>query len=268
MLIGTAYQRRCAAPIHAASQRHRTIGASWHHSSIRLSRDAMTATATTLRAVLLDIDGTMLDSNDAHAQSWVDVFQRNGFELPFERVRPLIGKGGDKLLPELTGLEHDSPEGKRLSEERKKLFTESYLPKLAPTRGARLLVETLQRAGLRVVIATSSSGDELYALLRQAGIDDLIEKATSADDGDSKPDPDIIQAALAKARVKPAEAVMVGDTPYDIEAAARCGVPTIALRCGGWWPDTALSGAAGLFDDPQALVEDLDASVIGQRMKR
>ena len=221
---------------------------------------------TRIKGVLLDIDGTLLDSNEAHARSWAEIFQRNRRDIPFERVRPLIGKGGDKLLPELTGLKHDSPEGKRLSEERKKLFGEKYFPNLKPTRGARELVERLQREGLRVVIATSSSGDELDKLLDKAGVLDLIDRATSSDDGDSKPDPDIIEAALAKGKLKASEAVMVGDTPYDVEAAARAKVKAIALRCGGWWDDAALSKAAAIYDDPAELVAELERSPINVRV--
>src|SRR5689334_23910074 len=110
-----------------------------------------------IRGVLLDVDGTLLDSNDAHARSWVEIFGRHGLDIPFERVRPLIGKGGDKLLPELTGIEAESPQGKTISDERSALFLERYLAALRPTRGARLLVENLQASGLRVVVATSSN---------------------------------------------------------------------------------------------------------------
>jgi len=206
-----------------------------------------------IRGVLLDIDGTLLDSNDAHAQSWVDIFTRHGFAIPFERVRALIGKGGDKLLPELTAIDAESPRGKALSDERRKRFLQDYLPKLRPTRGARQLVEAAKGEGLRVVVATSSSEKELGALLEQAGVADLIQRATSSDDGASKPDPDIVRAALAEGKLAAHEAVMVGDTPYDIEAAARGGVKTVALRCGGWWDDKALGGALAIYDDPAAL---------------
>jgi HAD superfamily hydrolase (TIGR01509 family) len=208
---------------------------------------------TSSRGVLLDVDGTLLDSNDAHARSWAEVFERHGMHIGFDRVRPLIGEGGDKLLPQLTGLDADSARGKELSAERRKLFLEKFLPTLRPTRGARTLVEQIKAKGLSVVIATSANGKELAALLRQAGVEDLIERATSSDDGASKPDPDIVRAALEEAKLAPDEAVMVGDTPYDIEAAARAGVRTIALRCGGWWDDAALGGALAIYDDPAAL---------------
>jgi len=210
-----------------------------------------------IRGVLLDVDGTLLDSNDAHAQSWVEIFQRHHFGIPFERVRPLIGKGGDKLLPELTGIEAESARGKQLSDERSALFLERYLPALGPTRGARLLVEKLKAKGLRVVIATSSNEKELQALLRQAGVADLIERATTSSDGASKPDPDIVRAALEEGRLAPSAAIMVGDTPYDVEAADRSAVGAIALRCGGWWDDAALGKALRIYDDPAALAGDL-----------
>jgi len=203
-----------------------------------------------VRGVLLDVDGTLLDSNDAHARSWAEVFERHGMHIGFEQVRPLVG---DKLLPQLTGMDAESARGEELSEERRKLFLEKFLPALRPTRGARMFVERLKAKGLRVVIATSANEKELGALLHQAGVKDLIEHATSSDDGASKPDPDIVRAALEEAKLAPAEAVMVGDTPYDIEAAARAGVRTIALRCGGWWDDAALGGAVAIYDDPAAL---------------
>jgi len=172
-------------------------------------------------------------------------------------VRPLIGKGGDKLLPELTGVDAESPLGKQLSDERSSLFLDEYLPGLRPTHGARLLVEKLKAKGVRVVIATSSSEKELQALLRQAEVADLIERATSSADGASKPDPDIVRAALEEGRPAPRETLMVGDTPYDIEAAGRSAVKTIALRCGGWC-DAALSDAIAIYDDPAALATELD----------
>ncbi len=228
----------------------------------------MTAPSPCVTGVLLDIDGTLLDSNDAHAQSWVETLRRHGYDVPFGRVRSLIGKGSDKLLPELTGLDSEAGTGKQLTEERGRLFLRGYLPKLAPTRGARDLVQRLRDDGLRLVVATSAGGNELDQLLRQARVDDLIERATTADDAEnSKPDPDIIQAALKKGKLRVQEAVMLGDTPYDIEAAQRAGVPTIALRCGGWWDDAALANAASIYDDPAALLADIGRSLIAAGLK-
>lgn len=217
-------------------------------------------------AVLLDIDGTLLDSNDAHARSWVDVFQRHRLPPTFEQVRALIGKGGDKVLAELLGVDHESPQGKALGEERREIFLERYLADLKPTPGARELVQRLRDEEIQVVIATSAKGQELQALLKAAGVADLIEEATTSDDAKgSKPDPDIVVAALAKSGVQAVEAMMVGDTPYDIQAARAAGVDTIALRCGGWWDDAALREAVAIYDHPAAMLQAWEETPIIRR---
>lgn len=211
-----------------------------------------------IRGVLLDVDGTLIDSNRAHAEAFSDVFRKAGFDIGPDRVEPLIGMGGDKLLPELTGLEAEQGQGRELAEAKKERFEGHYLRALRPTRGARQLVERLRDAGLTLVVATSAGGDEVKALLRQAGIADLLpETTTSSDAENSKPDPDILVAALAKGELSPHDAVMVGDTPYDIEAATRAGVACIALRSGGW-SDDALRGALAIYDDPADLLAHLD----------
>ena len=213
------------------------------------------AAGPALRTVLLDIDGTLIDSNDAHARAWVDSLRAHGYVIPFEAVRPLIGMGGDKMLPILTGLDPESGEAKRLAETRSQLFLKHELPTLRPTKGARALLEHLTSIGMELVVATSSKSSEVQALLEQAGVADLIPLASSASGGErSKPDPDIVTAALRMSHSLAAQSVMVGDTPYDIEAAARANVPSIALRCGGWWDDAALRGATAIYDDPAELV--------------
>jgi phosphoglycolate phosphatase-like HAD superfamily hydrolase len=201
--------------------------------------------------VLLDVDGTLIDSNDAHARAWVDALRAHGYVVSFEQVRPLIGMGGDKLLPELTGLDPDSGDAERIGATRGELFLERELPTLRATRGARELLEHLLARGLELTVATSAKSREVRALLEQAGVSDLIELASSADDADrSKPDPDIVRAALRLSESQAAHSVLLGDTPYDVEAATRSRVRTIALRCGGWWDDEALGGAAAIYDDP------------------
>lgn len=210
--------------------------------------------------VLLDVDGTLLDSNDAHARSWVEALAEHGRVVEFARVRPLIGKGGDKVLPELTGLAADSPEGTHISTRRREIFLHRHLPQLAPCRGARALLERLQAEGLQLIVATSAQQDELGPLLEQAGVADLVHGTTSSDDAEhSKPDPDIVAAALQRAGLAAADAVMIGDTPYDLAAAARAGVRLIALRCGGWC-DEHLAGAAAIYDDPADLLAHYEAS--------
>jgi phosphoglycolate phosphatase-like HAD superfamily hydrolase len=222
-----------------------------------------------LRTILLDIDGTLIDSNDAHARAWVDAFAAHGYVIPFEQVRPLIGKGGDKLIPELTGLDAESGEAKRISETRSELFLRRELPALRPTAGARALLERLKTEGFELAVATSAQTDEVSALLEQAGVADLIQLASSADDAErSKPDPDIVQAALRMSGSQPAHSAMLGDTPYDLEAAMRARVPAIMLRCGGWWTDDAFAGAAAIYDDPADLLEHFDSSPLAGEVER
>jgi HAD superfamily hydrolase (TIGR01509 family) len=214
--------------------------------------------------VLLDIDGTLIDSNDAHARAWVAAFAAHGYVMPFAKVRPLIGKGGDKLIPELTGLDPESAEGKRMGAARGEFFREE-LPTLQPTPGARELLVHLREHGFGLAVATSAQADEVTAILRQAGVSDLIEMASSADDADSsKPDPDIVQAAMHKAKRHPSQCVMIGDTPYDIEAANRARVPCIALRCGGGWTDQALAGAIAIYDHPADLLAHFPTSPLAE----
>jgi HAD superfamily hydrolase (TIGR01509 family) len=214
------------------------------------------------RVVLLDIDGTLIASNDAHARAWVASLAEFGYAVSFERVRPLIGKGGDKILPELVGLDPDSPEAKRMSEVRGEMFRTRELPHLTATRGARDLLLRLKADGYELSVATSAKADDVKATLEQAGVADLIETATSSDDAErSKPDPDIVRAALQRSRCPASHAVMLGDTPYDIEAATRARVRVVALRCGGYWSDKALHGAEDIYDDPAALLARYDDSI-------
>ncbi|HKY05670.1 MAG TPA: HAD family hydrolase [Blastocatellia bacterium] len=213
-----------------------------------------------IRGVILDVDGTLVDSNDAHARAWVEAFAESGVTVEYERVRRSIGMGGDKLMPEVSGIEEESPEGEKISKRRGEIFKQKHLPHLKPTRGSRELLVKLRECGFKLVVASSAKEDELKPLVEIAGGSDLIEEKTSSDDADnSKPDPDIVQAALSSAGFAPDEMVMLGDTPYDIEAAAKAGVGVIALRSGGW-RDEELGGAIAVYDDPSDLLENFDSS--------
>jgi HAD superfamily hydrolase (TIGR01509 family) len=203
-----------------------------------------------LDGVLLDVDGTLIDSNDAHARSWSEALGEFGRETPPEKIRPLIGMGGDKLLPMLLGVEADSKTGRAFLERRARVFRERYVPHLRLMPGAKELVVRLEDEGLKLIIATSAAESELNTMLKQVGLDDLVEEKTSSSDADrSKPDPDIIQAALEKADLSPKRAILLGDTPYDVEAGTRASVDTVALLCGGW-PADALKGAIAIYRDP------------------
>lgn len=218
-----------------------------------------------LAGILLDVDGTLVDSNDAHAHAWVRALAEAGISVAFARVRRLIGKGGDKLLPEVSGIAADSPKGEGISKRRSEIFQEDHLPRLRPCPGARELLAHLRGRNLRLAVASSSRKDELDRLLRLIDADQWIEARTSADDVNrSKPDPDIVQAALDRLGLPPERVVLLGDTPYDVEAGRRAGVGVVALRCGGW-ADADLIGALAIYDDPADLLTNQATSPLGRR---
>ncbi|HYH82293.1 MAG TPA: HAD family hydrolase [Longimicrobium sp.] len=215
------------------------------------------------RAVILDVDGTLIDTNDAHAHAWVDVCHEFGYEVAFGHVRRMIGMGGDRVLPSLTGVDEESETGERINARRGEIFREKYLPSCQPFPRARELLERFRDEGLELVVATSASKGDMGALLKAAGVADLVDaKTSSADAESSKPAPDIVQAALANAGCEPSEAVMLGDTPYDVEASGRAGVRCVALRCGGW-DDDALSAAVAIYQDPADLLARYDQLPFG-----
>jgi HAD superfamily hydrolase (TIGR01509 family) len=207
-----------------------------------------------IRCVLLDVDGTLVDSNDAHARAWVDAFREAGFDVSLERVRRMIGMGGDKLVPAATGLPGESERAQALAERRGEIFRQRYLREVRPFPRVPELVDRMRAASLRVGVATSAREDELRPLLRIAGVEDLAgDGASGSDAGRSKPDPDIVAAALRHLDCPAREAVLIGDTPYDVEAAARAGLPAIAFRSGGW-DGAALRGAVAVYDGPADLL--------------
>jgi HAD superfamily hydrolase (TIGR01509 family) len=215
------------------------------------------------RAVILDMDGTLIDSNAAHVHAWVEALKEHGHEISEGDVWPLVGMGGDNLLPAAVGIQKDSEEGKKLSERRGQIFRERYLPHLKPFPGVRPLLERMRGDGLRLMVASSSPKDELESSLQAAGVADLVEGFTSASDaGRSKPNPDVVAAALERLDLPAAEVVMLGDTPYDVQAAGKVGVGVIAFRCGGF-RDEDLRGALALYDGPADLLARYDESPLG-----
>lgn len=220
----------------------------------------------TLQAVILDVDGTLVLSNDAHAQAWVEAFAAYGYNVSFESIRPLIGMGGDRVIPQMVpGLTDREGDGKAIGERRKELIINKFSSTLPPTNGARELVLKMQEEGLKLTIATSATRQELSQLLKAAKVDDLLSEATTKDDAEaSKPEPDIVEAAVNQLQIDPSQAVMLADTPYDIEAGNRCGVRTIAVRCGGF-SDEDLKDAVEIYNDPADLLSRYQESIIGKK---
>ena len=219
-----------------------------------------------LEGVILDVDGTLVISNDIHAQTWVEAFAKYGYSIDFEQVRPLMGMGGDKVIPQMVpDLTKDEGPGKKISEYRKELVLNKFSDQIKPAEGSRELVKKLQAEGFNLIIASSASEQELEVLLKIAEVDDLVEQSTSSDDAEaSKPAPDIVEAALKQADLNPDRAVMLGDTPYDIEAAGKAGVGVIAFRCGGF-DDEDLWDAIAIYDDPADLLNHYDQSPLAQK---
>jgi HAD superfamily hydrolase (TIGR01509 family) len=212
-------------------------------------------------AVILDVDGTLIDSNDAHARAWVEAFGEHGITVAFDHVRRLVGMGGDKLMPEVSGLEESSSLGGKIAARRSELFLSRHLPGLQPFPQVRALLERLKADGFVLTVASSAKDEELEPLLDRAGVKDLLPRRTSSDDADeSKPDPDIVMAALRQAGRSKDQAIMIGDTPYDIASAKRAGVEIVGVECGGWTRE-ALAGAVAVYRDPAQLLEEYEQSV-------
>ena len=217
-----------------------------------------------IQAVLFDVDGTLVDSNDLHAVCWREAFTHFGYDLPLRRVRQQIGKGGDKLIPALLP-NLDKRQRAEIESYRSTLFKRDYLPRVVPFPGVRTLFERLYASGKTIVLASSAKQEEVDYHLDLIGARDLVAGTTSASDVEnSKPSPDIFAAALAKvAPLGPQEVVVVGDTPYDVEAACKLGIRTLAVRSGGFSDDDLVeAGAAELHDSIASLHRDFDRSLL------
>ena len=217
-----------------------------------------------IKGLILDVDGTLVDSNAFHARAWQQAMAEAGFIVGLEQIKTLIGMKGSLLLPKAVGVEADSDTGKRVDARRAELFKKRYLPQVRAFPRTEELLARLHDDGVQMVVASSSEDEVLEPLLKRAGAKSLVEGKTSAEDAEhSKPAPDIVEAALEKFDIPRAEILMLGDTPYDVEAANRAGVGCVALRCGGW-DDASLSEAVAIYDSPADLLEHLDTSPLAQ----
>ncbi len=221
-----------------------------------------------IQAVIFDIDGTLVDSVDLHARAWQEAFRHFGHQVTFEEVRSQIGKGSDKLIPHFLSPEENKKIGEELDKFRGELWKSQYLEQVKPFPKVRELFQRIQQDGKQIVLASSAKGDELKTYKQIANIEDLIQEETSSDDVEnSKPDPDVIHAALHKlGNPAPAQVMMVGDTPYDAEAARKAGVGTIGVLCGGF-PEEELrkAGAVAIYNGPGELLAMYEVSPLGSR---
>ena len=215
-----------------------------------------------LTGVLLDIDGTLVDSNDANARAWMEALLAHGFEVNYIKLREAVGMGGDNLLPQVAGIDGDSPQGKAVAETRGEVLKSKYLPHLQAFPQVKALLTRMRAQGLKLVVATSAKPDEADVLLKITGAADLIDVIATIEDAEnSKPAPDILQAALKKSGLAADAVLMLGDTPYDVEAARKADIRVLGVRSGGWTaPD--LKGAEAVYNDPADLLARYDASLL------
>jgi HAD superfamily hydrolase (TIGR01509 family) len=211
-----------------------------------------------VEAALLDVDGTLIDSNYHHALAWYRAFRRHDIVLPLWRIHRAIGMGGDQLVPALVGPELDGEKGDDIRAARDEIYTGGLIDEVAPLEGAHELIAELKDRGLRVVLASSSPLDELERYLDLLEARELADAWTTKDDVEAtKPEPDLILAALEKAKTR--SAVLVGDTRWDVEAARKAGVETVCLLTGGWSKqELREAGAVVVFESAADLRERLD----------
>jgi HAD superfamily hydrolase (TIGR01549 family) len=224
-----------------------------------------------IKAVIFDIDGTLVDSVDLHARAWQEAFAHFGKQFTFEKVRYQIGKGGDQLLPVFLSAEEIEQFGEELEKYRGELFKRDFLPQVKGFPKVRELFERLRAEGLRIALASSAKADELESYKEKAGITGLVEEQTSADDVEkSKPHPDIFESALALLGNPPTEEVIViGDTPYDADAAGKAGLRTIGVLCGGFpEADLRAAGCIAIYKDPAELLSRFEESLLASRPTR
>ncbi|MFL6247747.1 MAG: HAD family hydrolase [Thermoanaerobaculia bacterium] len=211
-----------------------------------------------LAAILLDIDGTLIDSNDKHTDCWVEAFAHFGKQIPWGDIRRQIGKGGDLLVPDSLNAREMQTFGEPLKKYRGELWNEKYMHTVRPFPGAVDALRALHDRGVKLAFASSSNPDEVEYYVELLGVGDLLKGTTSKEDAElSKPSPEIFRAALERVKSDPARTLAVGDTPYDIVAAHRTPVPIAAVLCGGF-PRETLTKAEFLFDDVPAMVKELN----------
>ena len=210
-----------------------------------------------IRGAIFDLDGTLVDSNELHVLAWQETFRHFGKEIPLERLREQIGKGGDQYLPVFLTEREMREFGEEADKFRGEVFKKKYLPQVKPFPKVPELFERLRRDGKKIALASSGKEAEVRHYEKLLGISGMVDCMTTADQvAQSKPKADVFIAALNLLSLSPSEAIAIGDTPYDIEAAKKIELPVIGVLCGGFSEQVLRDeGALAIFRDPADLLE-------------
>jgi HAD superfamily hydrolase (TIGR01509 family) len=220
--------------------------------------------------LLTDIDGTLVDSNALHGEAWRRAFEHFGIQVGLDEAWRQIGKGGDKVIalfvPEAIRKQLEKP----VKDLRKEIFHRDYMPRMVAFPQAGDLLRRVRSVGMKIALATSSEKEDLAVYGKLVGMDDLVDEASSSSDANaSKPDPDIFAAALKKVNMQPQQAIALGDTPWDAEAAGKLGIPVIGLTSGGWKADDLrAAGCVEVWQDPADLLLHFDESALRRQQNR
>lgn len=214
--------------------------------------------------LLTDIDGTLVDSNALHAEAWRRTFEHFGIQVSLDETWRQIGKGGDQILPIFVPEKDRERLEKPLTAFRKQIFHRDYMPRIVAFPKASDLLRRVRQTGMKIALATSSDQEDLAVYGKILGMEDLVDEASSsADAKNSKPDADIFAAALKKVKMPPEQAIALGDTPWDAQAAGKLGIPVIGLTCGGWKAqDLLAAGCVEVWQDPADLLLHFDESAL------
>lgn len=219
-----------------------------------------------IRAAIFDMDGTLVDSVDLHALAWQEAFAAFGHRVSFAQARGQIGKGGDKLIPVFLSSSEAEDHGEALKAWREKRFKSEYLGQIRPFSSVPDLFRRARDHGIKTAVASSAKKAELEMYLKIAGIEELVDIAVSSEDAEeSKPAPDIFQAALQRLDLPAGDAIAIGDAPYDAQAAGKTGIQTIGFLSGGFnETDLRDAGCIAIYPGPGSLLACFDSSPLAQ----